>query len=40
MSFNGAKDGNHYWLTPAELYMRLDYEFRFDFDPFPLLLAA
>jgi len=35
MSFNGAKDGNHYWLTPEELYMRLDYEFHFDFDPCP-----
>jgi hypothetical protein len=31
----GAKDGNHYWLTPEELYMRLDYRFSFDFDPCP-----
>ena len=35
MPFNGAKDGKHYWLTPEELYMRLDYEFHFDFDPCP-----
>jgi hypothetical protein len=31
----GAKDGKHYWLTPDELYMRLDYRFNFDFDPCP-----
>jgi hypothetical protein len=31
----GAKDGRHYWLTPQELYMRLDYEFHFDYDPCP-----
>lgn len=28
-------DGKHYWLTPPDLYDRLDAEFRFDFDPCP-----
>ena len=28
-------DGKHYWLTPPDLYERLDAEFRFDFDPCP-----
>lgn len=31
----GAKDGKHYWLTPPDLYKRLDDEFRFTFDPCP-----
>lgn len=31
---NGV-DGKHYWLTPPDLYARLDAEFRFDFDPCP-----
>jgi hypothetical protein len=31
---NGA-DGKHYWLTPPDLYSRLDAEFNFDFDPCP-----
>jgi hypothetical protein len=31
---NGA-DGKHYWLTPPDLYDRLDAEFRFTFDPCP-----
>ena len=26
---------NRYWLTPPELYKRLDDEFHFDFDPCP-----
>ncbi len=35
MPFSGAKDGNHYWLTPTDLYEELDDEFEFDFDPCP-----
>lgn len=31
---NGG-DGKHYWLTPPDLYTRLDAEFHFDFDPCP-----
>jgi len=35
MSYSGAKDGKHYWLTPKDLYTKLDQEFHFDFDPCP-----
>lgn len=28
-------DGKHYWLTPPDLYAKLDAEFRFDFDACP-----
>ena len=31
-------DWKHYWLTPPDLYARLDAEFRFDFDPCPFPL--
>jgi len=31
---NGG-DGKHYWLTPPDLYERLNAEFDFDFDPCP-----
>jgi len=30
-----GKDGKHYWLTPPELYLQLDAEFNFTFDPCP-----
>ncbi len=35
MSYDGAKDGKHYRLTPKEIYKKLDDEFHFDFDPCP-----
>lgn len=28
-------DGRHYWITPPDLYSRLNAEFKFDFDPCP-----
>lgn len=31
-------DQKHYWLTPPDLYARLDAEFHFDFDPCPFPL--
>lgn len=30
-----GQDKKHYWLTPPELYSKLDAEFHFDFDPCP-----
>jgi hypothetical protein len=32
---DGGQDGKHYWLTPPELYLALDAEYHFDFDPCP-----
>ena len=31
-------DGKHYWLTPSELYIELDAQYHFDFDPAPFPL--
>ena len=31
---NGA-DGKHYWITPPDVYSKLDDQYSFDFDPCP-----
>lgn len=38
--FAGNRDGKHYWLTPTELFMKLDEEFKFSFDPCPFPLPT
>ena len=36
MPYEGnGEDGKHYWLTPKDLYDKLDKEFDFNFDPCP-----
>ena len=35
MPYEGAQDGNHYWLTPPDLLLQMNEEFHFDFDPCP-----
>lgn len=31
----GAPDGKHYWLTPPDVYAKLDAQYSFTFDPCP-----
>lgn len=35
-----GEDGKHYWLTPPDLYTKLDAEFNFNFDPSPYPLPV
>ena len=35
MSFEGAKDGKHYWLTPYGLLQEIYEEFEINYDPCP-----
>lgn len=30
-----GEDGKHYWITPPDLYERLNVQYEFDFDPCP-----
>lgn len=39
--YTGNKaDGKHYWLTPPDIYSKLNAEFQFTFDPCPFPLPS